>query len=139
MLKLMLGCCKLYISESRSKQALEAIERAAKFYPEAAIVNKFEDEAYNRVGYTLVARLPPTSLADIGDPLPRAVFALVSSALEAIDLRKHLGTHPRLGVVDHICFHPLADASLGQVAGLAKAVAAEIGVKLQGLFSFPPI
>lgn len=127
----MLGCCKLYISESRSKQALEAIERAARLYPEAAIVNKFEDEAYNRVGYTLVARLPLTTLADIG-PLPGAVFAMVSSALETIDLGEHQGTHPRLGVVDHICFHPLADASLGQVARLAKAVAAEIGIKLQG-------
>ncbi|CAA7014021.1 unnamed protein product [Microthlaspi erraticum] len=35
-----LGCCKVYISESRNKTALE---RASKPFPPAPIVNKFED------------------------------------------------------------------------------------------------
>ncbi|KAL5231515.1 hypothetical protein ABZP36_030291 [Zizania latifolia] len=129
---MMLACCKIYISESRNASALRAIERAASG---AVIVNRFTDDAYNRVGYTLVAPLLPAP-----PPLRHAVFGVVRAALEAIDFRAHAGTHPRLGAVDHICFHPLAQASLHDVAALAGAVAADIGDKLQGcsplLFSF---
>ncbi|KAF5205310.1 Pentatricopeptide repeat-containing protein [Thalictrum thalictroides] len=132
MLKVMLACCKVYISESQNKLSLESIERAAKVYPRVAIINKFEDEAYNRVGYTLVSELVPIPSAD-SNPLREAVFSMVKAALETINFESHCGTHPRLGVVDHICFHPLAQTSLEQVACIAKSLAADIGSNLQGL------
>lgn len=135
MLKLMLACCKVYISESRNRAALEAIERSAKLFPEAPIVNKFEDEIYNRVGYTLVSKLPPKSVSDSFSPLKGAVFEMVKAAFENIHLGMHSGSHPRLGVVDHVCFHPLGSTSLEQVAGTAKSLAADVGSNLQGLFS----
>ena len=53
MLNKMLACGKVYISESRNRAALESIEKAAKLFPEAAIMNKFVDVTYNRVGYTV--------------------------------------------------------------------------------------
>ncbi|KAL0733473.1 hypothetical protein Bca4012_009683 [Brassica carinata] len=118
----MLGCCKVYISEARNKTALEAIERAAKPFPPAAIVNKFEDAAYGRVGYTLVS-----TLAHGGSPLKSAVFAMVKTALETINLELHCGSHPRLGVVDHICFHPLYETSIDQVSAVATSLASDIG------------
>ncbi|XP_068335217.1 formiminotransferase cyclodeaminase-like protein isoform X1 [Pyrus communis] len=130
MLKSMLGCCKVYISESRNRAALESIERAAKLFLEAPIVNKFEDETYNRVGYTLVSKLAPKPSVD-PCPLKMAVLAMVKAAFETIDLESHCGSHPRLGVVDHICFHPLLGASLEQVAGVANSLAAEVGSSLQ--------
>ncbi|KAH7662189.1 Glutamate formimidoyltransferase protein [Dioscorea alata] len=132
MLKTMLACCKLYISESRNAIALESIERAAKVHPEAKITNIFKDEVYNRVGYTIVSHVNPASSSlNTSSPLKKAVFSMVKAALEAIDLELHSGTHPRVGVVDHICFHPLAQASLDQAAGLAKSVAADIGHNLK--------
>ncbi|XP_022893299.1 formimidoyltransferase-cyclodeaminase-like isoform X2 [Olea europaea var. sylvestris] len=127
MLKQMLACCKVYISESRNRAALESIERAAKLFPEAPIVNKFEDETYNRVGYTLVSKLVPCCT------LKSVVLEMVKAAFESIDLEMHIGTHPRLGVVDHICFHPLVGASLDDVAGTAKSLAADVGSRLQGV------
>ncbi|OVA13900.1 Formiminotransferase [Macleaya cordata] len=130
MLKLMLACCKVYISESRNRIALESIEKASKLYPGVAVVNKFEDEAYNRVGYTIVSKFAPNTGQDSG-PFRKAVVAMVKAAFESIDLEFHSGTHPRLGVVDHICFHPLAQTSLDQTAWLAKTVAADIGSNLQ--------
>ncbi|KAM1112594.1 hypothetical protein TB2_045409 [Malus domestica] len=130
MLKSMLGCCKVYISESRNRAALESVERAAKLFSEAPIVNKFEDETYNRVGYTLVSTLAPKPSVD-PSPLKMAVLAMVKAAFETIDLESHCGSHPRLGVVDHICFHPLLGASLEQVAGVANSLAAEVGSSLQ--------
>lgn len=130
MCKLMLACCKVYISESRNKAALNLIERAAKRHSEAAIINKFVDETYNRVGYTLVSKLTSGMC-----PLRSAVLALVKAAFGAVNLELHCGSHPRLGVVDHICFHPLGSTSLEQAAGTAQCLAADIGSCLQGLFS----
>ncbi|XP_050205541.1 uncharacterized protein LOC126655404 isoform X1 [Mercurialis annua] len=130
MLKLALACCKVYISESRNKAALESIEKAAKLFPQAPIVNKFEDAAYNRVGYTLVTDLSLKPSSD-SRPLESAVLAMVKAAFEAIDFGQHSGSHPRLGVVDHICFHPLAHASVDQAAGIAQSLAAVVGSSLQ--------
>ncbi|KAK1284537.1 hypothetical protein QJS10_CPB21g00724 [Acorus calamus] len=127
-----LVCCKLYISESRNTAALHAIERAARRDPEAVIVNKFEDRVYNRVRYTLVSYVAN----DVGggfvySPLQRTLYAMAEAAFESINLEQHSGTHPRLGAVDHIGFHPLARASLEDAAHLAKLVAADIGNGLQ--------
>ncbi|KAH0744832.1 hypothetical protein KY290_032825 [Solanum tuberosum] len=133
MLKLMLACCKVYISESRNRGALESIEKAAKLFPESPIVNKFEDEIYNRVGYTLVSKISPNSSSgSCSLPLKNASFAMVKAAFETIDLQEHCGTHPRLGVVDHICFHPLGTTSLDMVADTAKSLAFEVGSNLKG-------
>ncbi|CAJ1956512.1 unnamed protein product [Sphenostylis stenocarpa] len=127
MFKSIVGCCKVYISESRNRIALESIERASKLFPLAPIINKFEDVAYNRVGYTLVSEL---SLAGPSH-LANAVLAMVKAAFDTIDFEVHSGTHPRLGVVDHICFHPLLDASLDQAATTARCLATEMGSNLQ--------
>ncbi|KAG7641489.1 Formiminotransferase N-terminal subdomain [Arabidopsis suecica] len=127
MLREMLGCCKVYISEARNKTALEAIERALKPFPPAAIVNKFEDAAYGRVGYTVVSSLANGSSSS----LKNAVFAMVKTALDTINLELHCGSHPRLGVVDHICFHPLSQTSIEQVSSVANSLAMDIGSILQ--------
>ncbi|KAJ1257663.1 hypothetical protein BS78_10G013100 [Paspalum vaginatum] len=130
MLRPALACCKLYISEARNAQALRAIERAAAgLRPAAVLVNAFADGAYNRIGYTLVS--PLLAGGDGASPLHRAAFGVVAAALEAVDLGAHAGAHPRLGVVDHVAFHPLHGARLEDVAALTRAVAADIGDKLQ--------
>lgn len=135
MSKLVLACCKVYISESRNKAALDSIERAAKFFHEAPIINKFTDEVYNRVGYTLVSKLPSEPSVQ-SCSLRSAVVTMVKAAFSAIDFDSHCGSHPRLGVVDHICFHPLALASLDDAAIIARSLAADIGFGLQGLSFF---
>ncbi|XP_078432884.1 folic acid binding / transferase [Wolffia australiana] len=130
-MKSLLACCKVYISESRNISSLESIERAVKIFPEVVIVNKFTDDAYNRVGYTLVSQLPMEEASTGSNPLKNAVFDMVKEALRTIDLQVQRGSHPRLGVVDHICFHPLSLASLNQVASVAKSVAINIGQNLE--------
>lgn len=131
MMKKVLACCKVYISESRNRIALESIERATKLFPRAPIINKFEDVTYNRVGYTLVSELAATPSSEPCH-LTSAVFAMVKAAFDTIDFEMHCGSHPRLGIVDHICFHPLADASLEQAAETARSVARHLGSSLQG-------
>ncbi|KAL6975793.1 hypothetical protein U1Q18_024589 [Sarracenia purpurea var. burkii] len=130
MLKLMLACCKVYISESRNRAALDSIERAAGGIQQASIINKFVDETYNRVGYTIVSKLAPEPSSGLC-PLKSTVFAMVKAAFDAVDFELHCGSHPRLGVVDHICFHPLGCTSLDQTAAIAKSLAADVGSSLQ--------
>ncbi|XP_015573972.1 formimidoyltransferase-cyclodeaminase isoform X2 [Ricinus communis] len=128
----MLLCCKLFISESRNRTALDSIERAARLNPETVIVNKFEDRAYNRIRYTLVSYVVLDSIGTaIYSPLQQTVLVMVEAAYGAINLESHCGAHPRLGVVDDIVFHPLSWASLDEASWLAKAVAAEIGSRFQ--------
>ncbi|XP_023927225.2 uncharacterized protein LOC112038634 [Quercus suber] len=125
-------CCKLFISESRNRAALDAIEQAARLNPETVIVNKFEDRAYNRTRYTLVSYVVQDIKGRaIYSPLQKAVLAMVEAAFGAINLELHSGTFPRLGVVDEILFHPLARASLDEAAWLAKAVATDIANQFQ--------
>ncbi|KAK9152599.1 hypothetical protein Sjap_000079 [Stephania japonica] len=126
MLKMNLACCKVYISESRNKAALELIEQASKHFSGVSLVNKFQDDAYNRIGYTLVSQSAESS--SIG----KAVFSMVEAAFKAINFELHSGTHPRLGIVDHICVHPLAQNPLEQAASIAKSLAADIGSNLHG-------
>ncbi|KAL5581917.1 hypothetical protein UlMin_014359 [Ulmus minor] len=128
----MLLCCKLFISESRNSSALEAIERAARQNPEAVIVKRFEDRAYNRVRFTIVSYVVHDSTGNpIYSPLQQTTVAMAEAAFQAINLETHSGAHPRLGVVDDIVFHPLARASLDEAAWLAKAVAQDIGSRFQ--------
>ena len=134
MLKMMLACCKVYISESRNRSALESIERAAKLFPRAPIMNKFEDVTYNRVGYTLVSKIGHVSSSSEPCHLRSAVSAMVKAAFDNIDFEMHCGTHPRLGIVDHICCHPLADASLDQAAENARLLASDMSSNLQGWY-----
>ncbi|KAI3910535.1 hypothetical protein MKW98_027817 [Papaver atlanticum] len=117
-------------AESHNRTALESIEKATKLYQGVAVVNKFEDEAYNRVGYTIVSKFTPNAVDGSG-AFRKAVVAVVKAAFDSIDLELHCGTHPRLRVVDHISFHPRAQTSLGETARLAKLVATDIGSSLQ--------
>jgi len=131
----MLICCKLYISESRNSMALDSIERAARHDPEAVIVNKFEDRAYNRVRYTLVSYIVHDGASGtVYSPMRQTLLAMVEAAYAAIDLGMHSGAHPRFGVVDHICFHPLAQATLEEAAMVAKLAASDMGNELQGAY-----
>ncbi|KAJ4769356.1 folic acid binding / transferase [Rhynchospora pubera] len=131
MLKNMLACCKLYVSESRNTHALCMVESSLQQHPKTLLVNRFTDEVYNRVGYTLVSVLNPnTSNAGTASSLKEAVFDMIKTAYEFIDLGMHCGTHPRLGVVDHVCFHPLRCTSLDQAAAFTRSVAAQVGEEL---------
>jgi glutamate formiminotransferase len=153
-----MACCKLYISESRNEKALSAIAAAAERHRQRApVVNVFPDREYNRVGYTIVGSLNNQQQQQEGEgggggeeeavskegvsllrsalPLHRAVVGMVGAALSEIDMEQHVGSHPRLGVVDHMCFHPIGSATVASVASLALASAQEIGIRFQGFYS----
>lgn len=61
-----------------------------------------------------------TVLTMVGTSAPRAVARL---AVERIDLRRHRGAHPRLGVVDVVPFVPLEGSSFADAIGARDAFA----------------
>ena len=58
--------------------------------------------------------------------MAQAAGALLSEALQKIDLTEHVATHPRLGVVDHISFHPLENCSLQELGAFVNSFGSQI-------------
>ena len=56
------------------------------------------------------------------EEMEEAAIALVSGAIKAIDLRGHVGVHPRIGAVDVFPFVPLERATMEECAALARRV-----------------
>lgn len=70
----------------------------------------------------------------LGLPSPdpaEAVFAVVATAVELIDLRSHTGVHPRRGVADVVPLVPLGSATLAQCAALAREVGERVWDELR--------
>jgi glutamate formiminotransferase len=82
--------CVVNISEGRDRDRIDAIASAAG----ADLLDVHSDPHHHRSVLTLV-----------GEDAPRAV---ASAAVEVLDLRRHEGVHPRLGVVDVVPFVALA-------------------------------
>lgn len=81
----------------------------------------------------------------VGEPLTveRAAIAAATAALEAIDLRRHSGVHPRIGAVDVLPFVPLLGLTLEDAVASAHRVGralAELGLPVffYGGASHPP-
>lgn len=95
--------CVVYVSEARNAALLSNLEAAAAAVSGAALANLFIDAPYNRTAFTLVGAEVPA--------LASAAAGLATAALQAVDMRGHAASHPRLGAVDHISCHPLTAMS----------------------------
>ncbi len=75
------------------------------------------DENHNRSVYTLIADR---------ESLRGDVRRLVTAAMDELDLREHVGVHPRLGVVDVVPFVALGDEPFETAAALRDETGAWI-------------
>lgn len=106
--------CVVNISEGRDRALIARIAASAG----PACLDVHSDPHHHRAVLTLV-----------GEEAARAV---ASAAVAALDLRTHVGVHPRLGVVDVVPFVALGDATVGDALAardrFAAWFAAEHGV-----------
>jgi len=58
--------------------------------------------------------------------LQKSVFRLMQESVEKIDITRHKGKHPRVGVVDVIPFVPVGGSTMEQCVRLARRVGKEI-------------
>ena len=86
------------------------------------VIDTHSDPDHNRTVVTLVA----TDLAELSD----ALFDMVAEAVERIDLRPHIGVHPRVGAADVVPIVPLTNA-MPEAAAAARAVGRRIWDELR--------
>jgi glutamate formiminotransferase len=115
--------CIPNFSTSRRETA-EAIAAAIRSEGEVQVLDLHWDVDHARAVITFVG--PPYSVRE-------AILAGVTRAVQLIDLREHVGEHPRIGAADVIPLVPLKDVTLQQCVRLSHA----IGEDLAGTLGVP--
>ncbi len=112
--------CVVNVSEGRDAGAIAAIGAAAG----PSLLDVHSDPWHNRSVFTLAG--PPA-------PVAAGARALALEAVGRLDLRRHSGVHPRLGVVDVVPFVPYAggvtmDDAVAEREGFAAWLGEEVGI-----------
>ena len=119
----MLFECVANVSEGRRPEIVAQLADVVRRTPGMRLLDSSADADHNRSVFTFVGD---------GPALEQAVLALVERAIAHIDLRTHLGEHPRIGAVDVVPFVPLTGATMADAVGLAtrtgRAIAERFGV-----------
>jgi glutamate formiminotransferase len=99
-------------SEGRDRPTIDAIGDALGSF--ARLLDVHADEDHNRSVFTLVGD---------DDALVEALLAGVRVAVERIDLRRHEGVHPRIGVADVVPIVPLRPDDFPRAQAVAQRLA----------------
>jgi glutamate formiminotransferase len=107
-------------SEGRRAEVVSAIGSA--LAQDAVLLDTHADADHNRSVFTLAA--------EEGE-LVESLLAGIAAAVEHIDLREHVGVHPRVGAVDVVPVVPFASESMERAKSAARLVAARVGEELR--------
>ena len=107
------------VSEGRDPDVVRAI--GAAFARDAALLDVHSDPDHNRSVFTLAGH---------DEKLVASLLAGVAAASDLIDLREHVGVHPRVGVADVVPLVPLVPGEMEAAITAAREVARRIGVEL---------
>lgn len=114
--------CVPNFSEGRDPATLALLQNAAQSVPGVSLLDIHADADHNRSVFTIAGS--PARIAE-------AAFLLAETAVQAIDLRRHGGVHPRMGAVDVIPFVPIQEVTMDECVEISKAVAERIGRELE--------
>ena len=109
--------CVPNFSEGRNIETINAIADAIRSVDGVRVLHIDRGEAANRTVITFVG--PAGAVVE-------AAFRMVKRASELIDMRTHLGEHPRIGATDVLPLIPLKNITLEECAELARALAERI-------------
>ena len=109
--------CVPNFSEGCNTGTINAIAEAIRSVDGVRVLHIDRGEAANRTVITFVGQA--LSVAE-------AAFRMVKRASELIDMRTHLGEHPRIGATDVLPLIPLKNITLAECAELARALAERI-------------
>ncbi len=111
-------------SEGCRLDVIDCIVRASDGIPEVIVADYSADADHNRLVVTYLGQ--PSGIS-------KAILAGTQVAIERIDLRRHIGVHPRIGAADVIPLTPIADFPMKTCISLAQ----EIGSRLAEEFNLP--
>lgn len=114
--------CVPNFSEGRRPEVVEEIAASISRVDTTCILDRHIDPDHNRSVITFVAS--PERVVD-------AAVSAVARAAKLIDMRAHLGEHPRLGATDVLPFIPVKDVSIEQCVTLAHHAGQRIADELK--------
>lgn len=106
-------------SEGRDRATIDAL--AGALGSRARLLDVHADADHNRSVFTLVGS---------GEELVASLFAGIACAVERIDLRRHVGAHPRIGAADVVPLVPLAPEDAPAAREAALTLARRVGEEL---------
>ena len=109
--------CIPNISEGRRETIVEELATAIRSVHGVKLLDYSADPSHNRSVFTFVGETAP---------LQEAVLHLYAKALDVIDLRTHVGEHPRIGAVDVVPFVPLEDDKMTDCVISTKHIASAV-------------
>jgi glutamate formiminotransferase len=112
--------CVPNFSEGRDLAKIEKIVEAFRGKDHVKLLDYQNDEDHNRAVVTVVGA---------PDPLTDAVLEAMGAAIDAIDMRRHQGQHPRMGAIDVVPFIPVKNISPEEVVEISKTAAARAAQK----------
>ncbi len=118
--------CVINISEGRDSEVLRALDVAAG----ESLRDRHSDPHHHRSVFTLIHHV---------DELRRDVHALALATLELVDLTRHHGVHPRLGVLDVVPFVALEPSQAPRAIEERDRVARWLGERGVPVFLYGPL
>jgi len=113
--------CVPNISEGRDRGVIDAVAAAVSAVDGVQLLDVDPGVATNRTVITFAG--PP-------DAVLEAAFAVIKTAAERIDMRKHQGEHARMGATDVCPFVPMQGATIEDCVELAKRLGERVGAEL---------
>ena len=109
-------------SEGRRLDVVDRLASAVEATEGAYLLDRTSDASHNRSVLTMAGE---------ASAVGRALEATIEVALDAIDMERHSGEHPRIGAVDVIPFVPLGSTTLDACVVLARAFGLHIAERFQ--------
>ncbi|MFN0085645.1 MAG: glutamate formimidoyltransferase [Blastocatellia bacterium] len=114
--------CIPNFSEGRDEAKLELIARAIASVPKVAVLDLHMDGDHNRSVITFAG--DPEAVVD-------AAVRAAETAVELIDLNRHVGEHPRIGALDVLPFVPIKGVTMADCVVLARRAGERIANTLR--------
>ncbi len=114
--------CVPNFSEGRDMKVIQQITDEIQSVEGIKLLDVDPGKEMNRTVVTFIG--PPEAVKE-------AAFKAIKKASELIDMRKHHGSHPRMGATDVCPFVPVTGISIEECVRLSKEVAKRVGEELK--------
>jgi glutamate formiminotransferase len=113
--------CVPNFSEGRDPATIQALIDALASVPRVRLLDHTSDYDHHRSVMTVVGA---------PDAMEEAMYRAIRIATDLIDLRTHVGVHPRVGATDVVPFIPIKGISMRECVQAAKRLGYRVGTEL---------
>ena len=103
--------CVPNFSEGKNSKIVEEIAQAISSVSQVKLLNVEADKDHNRTVITFAGKI---------EPVKEAAYKATETAINLIDMTKHVGEHPRLGAVDVVPFIPVSGVSMEECVSISR-------------------